>query len=154
MSHSSLTVSKSGKLAPPAERFRPYLKQANGIFFILRPSGLAIGLRRRSSIKTLNHQRSATIIARKIHSPRMRNRGRLVGGADVTEEPESVPEAKPGEGAPARTVPEVPSPPSPVVPPTPPSSPVEEFAQTNDKQRLSAGGPCCFCVSQIPGSVG
>lgn len=107
------------------------------------------------------------MIVRKINSSKTSNHVRLVGGADVFEESNA--EETLAETSPA-SIQEVPHPPSPA-PLTPsPSSvkgsvdslPVEESAQSEitdkksdeDKQPLSASGPCCFCVPQTPRSVG
>lgn len=108
------------------------------------------------------------MIARKINSTKAYNRVRLVGGADISEEPnaeQTLVEASP-------SIQEVPPPPPPSPSPLTPSSssvkdsidilPAEESTQSEitdkksheDKQPLTASGPCCFCVSQTPRLIG
>lgn len=161
MQHTSLNASKSSKPKKDISLFSP-----RNIFF--RPSGLAISERRKSLNKILNRQRSTIMIARKINSAKPYNHVRLVGGADISEEPNA--EQTLAEASPS--IQEVPPPPPPSPTPLTPSSstikeivntlPAEESTQSEitdkksheDKQPLSASGPCCFCVSQTPRLVG
>ncbi|XP_072755801.1 uncharacterized protein [Anoplolepis gracilipes] len=132
---------------------------------LFHSSGLTISVRRKSLNKILNRQRSTTIIAHKINSSKTSNYVRLVGGADVSEEPVEEILVK----ALSASIQEVsPPPPPPSTPLTPSfvkesvdSLPVEESTQSEithkksqDKQSLSASGPCCFCVPQTQRSVG
>lgn len=108
------------------------------------------------------------MVVHKINSSKTSNHIRLVGGADVSVEPD-VAEKTLVEASPA-FIQEV-SPPPPSIPPTLSPSSEKRFIdslsvkQSNprleiidnksyeDKQ-LSANGPCCFCVSRTSLSVG
>ncbi|EFN69561.1 hypothetical protein EAG_04507 [Camponotus floridanus] len=132
-------------------------------------SSLAISERRKSLNKILNRQRSTIMIARKINSAKTYNHVRLVGGADISEEPNNV-EQTLAEASPS--IQEIPPPPPPSPTPlTPSPSSVKESVNTlpaeestrseitdkkshEDKEPISASGPCCFCVSQMPRLVG
>lgn len=109
------------------------------------------------------------MIARKINSTKTYNHVRLVGGADISEEPNNA-EQTLAEASPS--IQEIPPPPPPSPTPlTPSPSSVKESVNTlpaeestrseitdkksyEDKGPLSASGPCCFCVPQTPRLVG
>lgn len=127
----------------------------------------AISERRKSLSKILIRQKSTTMIVHKINSSKTSNHIRLVGGADVSEEPD-VAEKTLIETSTA-SIQEVSAPPPPTALTLPSSEkrfidslPVEKSTRSEitdnksheDKQHLSANGPCCFCVSQTLRSVG
>lgn len=108
------------------------------------------------------------MIARKINLSKTSNHVRLMGGANVSEEFNAEEILSKTSPLPASIQDEILHPPTPPVTPSSSfikesvdSSPIEEFTRSDtdkksqeDKQPLSASGPCCFCVSQSPRSVG
>ncbi|XP_025158596.1 SH3 domain-containing protein C23A1.17-like [Harpegnathos saltator] len=102
-----------------------------------------------------------TMSAYKINSPRVHDRDRLVGGADVSEEPAAKSEVEPAIAVPVvpeldTEVSDIPLPSS-DLPPTPVDDTVQPAAKVKDpenKQSLPASGPCCVCISRTPGLVG
>ncbi|KAL6439106.1 hypothetical protein ACFW04_003818 [Cataglyphis niger] len=126
---------------------------------------LAISERRKSSSKILVCQRS-TMVVHKINSSKTSSHIRLVGGADVSVEPDV--EKTLVEASPA-FIQEISAPP-PSNPPTLSPSSEKRFIdslsvkestrleiidnKSHEDKQLSANSPCCFCVSQTPLSVG
>lgn len=108
------------------------------------------------------------MIARKINSLRMHDHNRLVGGADVPEEPKPAPEPEPepkAETEPANALSELDTkisqpPPLSDLPSTPVQDTVQDTVQSEveakdseNKQPSPTSGPCCVCISQTPGLV-
>lgn len=108
------------------------------------------------------------MVVHKINSSKTSNHIRLVGGADVSVEPD-VAEKTPVEASPA-FIQEV-SPPPPSNPPTLSPSSEKGFIDSlsvkgptqleiidnkshDEDRQFSANSPCCFCVSRTPLSVG
>ncbi|XP_076475575.1 uncharacterized protein LOC143302856 [Bombus vancouverensis nearcticus] len=98
-------------------------------------SGNAIDENRRPSNKALKFKKSITTASRKFNST-VKTLDRLVGGADVPEESGDV--SKPSEETVEQTV---------VVEST-------SSVKTEDGKLIRTAGPCCTCMSQVPGSTG
>lgn len=84
------------------------------------------------------------MIACDINSPKVYDYNRLVGGADVSEKPETKPTDTFSELGSKISQPS-------------PSPRIENTVEAKDpgnKQPLPGSGPCCVCLSQTPGLVG
>ncbi|XP_034172042.2 uncharacterized protein LOC117600542 [Osmia lignaria lignaria] len=105
----------------------------------LSKSGLNVNESRKLSSKTLKFKKSITVTSRKCSS-NLKNQDRLLGGADAPVETEDINTTKEiSEDT---------------------SIEVETIDQTstsnieNGKISFPSNGPCCSCLSQVPGSTG